>query len=60
MIDPRMMPWDSVPLQPIIEEAGGRFSTLAGRAEAAGGSAVSSNGVLHEAVLDLLAGPAPV
>lgn len=59
MIDPRMMPWDSVPLQPIVEEAGGRFSTLAGRAEPAGGSAVSSNGVLHEAVLDLLAaGPA--
>ena len=56
MIDPRMAPWDSAPLQPIVEEAGGRFTTLAGEAVPAGGSAVSTNGALHDAVLRVLAG----
>lgn len=55
MIDPRMKPWDSVPLQPIVEEAGGRFSTMAGEGRPAGGSAVSTNGLLHERILELLA-----
>lgn len=55
MLDPRMKPWDSVPLQPIVEEAGGRFSTLAGEAVPAGGSAVSTNGHVHDALLNLLA-----
>lgn len=56
MIDPRMKPWDSVPLQPIVEEAGGRFSTTAGEVQPAGGSAVSTNGLLHAEILELLAG----
>jgi histidinol-phosphatase len=55
MIDPKMSPWDSVPLQPIVEEAGGRFSTLAGESIPAGGSAVSTNGLVHDEVLALLA-----
>lgn len=55
MIDPRMSPWDSVPLLPIVEEAGGRFTTLAGERRPAGGSAVSTNGPLHQVLLDLLA-----
>ena len=54
MIDPRMKPWDSVPLQPVVEEAGGRFTTLAGEAVPAGGSAVSTNGSLHDELLALL------
>lgn len=56
MIDPRMKPWDSVPLQPIVEEAGGRFTTVEGEAVPDGGSAVSTNGRVHDAVLALLAG----
>ena len=54
MIDPRMKPWDSVPLQPIVEEAGGRFTTLAGERVPAGGSAVSTNGRVHATILALL------
>ncbi|MGH7558072.1 MAG: inositol monophosphatase family protein [Gemmatimonadota bacterium] len=59
MIDPRMKPWDSVPLQPIVEEAGGRFSTMAGASLPAGGSAVSTNGLLHDEVLERLADLSP-
>jgi histidinol-phosphatase len=55
MIDPVMKPWDSAPLQPIVEEAGGRFSTLQGEAAPAGGSALSTNGLLHDAVLERVA-----
>ncbi|MFN2382796.1 MAG: inositol monophosphatase family protein [Gemmatimonadota bacterium] len=51
MIDPKMAIWDSAPLQPIVEEAGGRFTTLAGVPDPAGGSAVSTNGHIHAAVL---------
>ena len=57
MIDPRMSPWDSVPLLPIVEEAGGRFTTLTGERRPAGGSALSTTGPLHEAVLELLEVP---
>jgi histidinol phosphatase-like enzyme (inositol monophosphatase family) len=57
MIDPRMSPWDSAPLLPVVEEAGGRFTTLAGERRAVGGSAVSTNGPLHEVLLDLLGSP---
>jgi histidinol phosphatase-like enzyme (inositol monophosphatase family) len=55
MVDPKMSPWDSVPLQPIVEEAGGRFSTLAGEPIPAGGSAISTNGLVHDETLALLA-----
>jgi histidinol-phosphatase len=54
MIDPRMSPWDSAPLLPVVEEAGGRFTTLAGERHAVGGSALSTNGTLHEELLALL------
>lgn len=56
MVDPKMAPWDSVPLQPIVEEAGGRFTTLAGEPRPDGGSAISTNGVVHDRVLELLGG----
>lgn len=57
MIDPRMSPWDSAPLLPIVEEAGGRFTTLTGERRPAGGSALSTNGPLHAAVLEALEVP---
>jgi histidinol-phosphatase len=47
--------WDLAAIQPIVEEAGGRFSDRDGVARADGGSAVSSNGLLHT---ELLAGSA--
>jgi histidinol-phosphatase len=47
--------WDLAPVQLIVEEAGGRFSDFAGIARPDGGSAVSSNGFLHDEVLAALA-----
>jgi histidinol-phosphatase len=38
----------------IVEEAGGRFTDLGGTARADGGSAVTTNGLLHDRVLATL------
>jgi histidinol-phosphatase len=38
----------------IVEEAGGRFSDLAGAPRFDSGSAVSTNGLVHDEVLALL------
>jgi len=46
-----MNTWDNAVLQVIVEEAGGRFTDLAGNSRIDGGSAVSTNGLLHEDVL---------
>ena len=42
--------WDIAALVPIIDEAGGRWSTLDGRADVNGDSFVCTNGLLHDAV----------
>ncbi|TVP68265.1 MAG: histidinol-phosphatase [Nitriliruptor sp.] len=47
--------WDLVAVKVIVEAAGGRFTDLDGVPTADGGSALSTNGHLHEAVLTLLA-----
>ena len=49
-----MAPWDNAVLQVIVEEAGGRFTDLGGAGRIDGGSAVSTNGLLHDEVLALL------
>jgi len=51
VVEPEVAHWDMAALQVIVEEAGGRFTTLAGDARADGGSGVSTNGLLHDAVL---------
>ncbi|HEY1620146.1 MAG TPA: histidinol-phosphatase [Streptosporangiaceae bacterium] len=48
--------WDLAALQIIVEEAGGIFTDLSGEATPAGGSAVCTNGLLHDEVLMALAG----
>jgi histidinol-phosphatase len=48
--------WDLAALQIIVEEAGGTFTDLSGEATPAGGSAVCTNGLLHDEVLMALAG----
>ncbi|HEU5034412.1 MAG TPA: histidinol-phosphatase [Mycobacteriales bacterium] len=53
--EPEVSLWDLAALQPIVEEAGGRFSDLSGVARADGGSVVCTNGLLHEQVLRALA-----
>ena len=52
--EPEVSLWDLAPLQVVVEEAGGRFTDLSGTARPDGGSAVCSNGLLHDAVLDRL------
>jgi histidinol-phosphatase len=53
--EPEVSVWDLAALQPIVEEAGGRFSDLSGLARPDGGSVVCSNGLLHDDVLRVLA-----
>ena len=55
-VEPEVAVWDVAALQVIVEEAGGRFSDLAGARRPDGGSAVSTNGILHDDVLDALKG----
>jgi histidinol-phosphatase len=43
--------WDLAAVQVIVEEAGGRLTDFAGEARIDGRSAVSSNGLLHDALL---------
>jgi histidinol-phosphatase len=54
-IDPVLSEYDIAAPMLIVEEAGGRVTTLAGAHDMAGGSAVSTNGVLHDAVIAALA-----
>ncbi len=51
MVDPLMNIWDNAPLLPILVEAGGRFTNMSGVATIDGGSGVSTNGLLHDAVI---------
>jgi histidinol-phosphatase len=46
--------WDYVAVQLLVEEAGGRCTTYAGGAPAAGESFVATNGALHDEVVSLL------
>jgi histidinol-phosphatase len=46
--------WDLAALVVIVQEAGGRFTDLAGAVTAAGGDAIASNGLLHEATLKIV------
>jgi histidinol-phosphatase len=56
--EPEVSLWDLAALQPIVEEAGGRFTDLSGVGGPDGGSVVCTNGRLHDEVLALLAAPA--
>lgn len=51
-------PWDLAPLGIIVEEAGGRSTTIDGERTIYKGRFVSTNGILHEQVLRLLQGDA--
>jgi histidinol-phosphatase len=54
--EPEVSVWDIAAIQVIVEQAGGRFTDLTGAARPDGGSAVSTNGHLHDEVLRLLSG----
>jgi histidinol-phosphatase len=51
-VEPKVAPWDMAAVQVIVEEAGGRFTDLRGIARYDGGSALSTNGLLHDEVLE--------
>ncbi|MEX2324878.1 MAG: inositol monophosphatase family protein [Nitriliruptoraceae bacterium] len=46
--------WDLAAVKAVVEGAGGTFTSLDGEATAAGGSAISTNGLLHEDVLAVM------
>lgn len=52
--EPEVSLWDLAALDVLVREAGGRFTDLDGRDGPHGGSAVATNGVLHEEVLTRL------
>lgn len=56
MTDSAMNPWDSAPMRPIVEEAGGRFTDWKGEATTWGGDGVATNGALHEQVMGIIKG----
>ncbi len=49
-----LKPWDLAPCKIVVEEAGGRFTDFAGRSTIYTGTAVATNGRLHDSVLALL------
>jgi histidinol-phosphatase len=50
-----LSPWDVAALVPIVEEAGGRMTDVDGNRPVGGRGALTTNGVLHDAVLAELA-----
>ncbi|HET8969026.1 MAG TPA: inositol monophosphatase family protein [Gaiellaceae bacterium] len=55
---PGVKEWDLAAVQVIVEEAGGRFSDFNGERRIDGGSAVASNGLVHDELLAAVAGGA--
>lgn len=52
-------PWDVAPLRLLLEEAGGRFTDLAGVPRIDAGAALATNGRLHDTALALIRGEPP-
>ena len=52
--EPELNLYDMAALVPIVTEAGGRFTSLAGQDGPFGDNALASNGLLHDAALDVL------
>jgi histidinol-phosphatase len=53
-IDWTSKPWDLAPLGIIVEEAGGKSTTVRGERSIYRGQLISTNGLLHEEVLAIL------
>ena len=51
-VEPSLAVWDMAALDIIVREAGGTFTNTAGQAGPFGGSGVSTNGLLHNAVIN--------
>jgi histidinol-phosphatase len=53
-LDPGVSAWDVAPLLVIVEEAGGRATTVEGERTIYGDSLVTSNGIMHDEAIRLL------
>ncbi|HEX7829329.1 MAG TPA: histidinol-phosphatase [Thermoanaerobaculia bacterium] len=51
-VEPAVAAWDMAAIQVIVEEAGGRFTDFRGNATFDGGNVISTNGPLHDEVLE--------
>jgi histidinol-phosphatase len=56
MVEPRLSLWDVAALEPIVSEAGGRLTNLAGAKWSHDEPCLTTNGSLHDEVLALAAG----
>ncbi|MGL4593982.1 MAG: inositol monophosphatase family protein [Thermoguttaceae bacterium] len=54
MIDPILSDWDAGPLLVILQEAGGRFTDWKGHPTILGKEGIGTNGLLHDAVLEMI------
>ncbi|GAC1415874.1 MAG: histidinol-phosphatase [Actinomycetota bacterium] len=54
MIDPVVSIWDLAAVRLIVEQSGGRFTSLSGAPRHDAGNALSSNGLLHDEILEAL------
>jgi histidinol-phosphatase len=53
-VEPEVKLWDIAPLDVLVREAGGAFTSIEGSPGPHGGSAIATNGHLHETVLSRL------
>ncbi len=57
--DAELQLWDYAAIQLLVEEAGGRCTTFAGDPPTPGESFLSTNGLIHQAAVELLRGQTP-
>lgn len=55
VVDPGVKPWDICAAAVLVGEAGGRLTSIEGETTIRGGSALATNGRLHDALVALLA-----
>lgn len=54
VVEARLNPWDLAAVRAVVEAAGGRVTDLDGVDRSDGGSAVATNGVLHDELLSVI------
>ncbi|MEM7434648.1 MAG: inositol monophosphatase family protein [Myxococcota bacterium] len=59
MVDPGVKPYDVCAAAVLVREAGGRFTSMAGEDTIYGGSAIASNGKVHDALVAAVKAPDP-
>jgi histidinol-phosphatase len=59
MLEVDLKPWDMAALKIIVEEAGGRFTDFGGAGSIYTGTALATNGIVHEEVLEILRASRP-